>query len=110
MGRLPHIPDVDIPRAVLELADLSDVHPAPIFPDLDFVVRAYPDRSSCLPQHRPFSRSNNPCTEPLPTRRPHAHVHHVPPVIDDLNGTTWLLVVLYRSRLPIGDLGDREER
>src|SRR5919108_3906657 len=30
MGRLPHILDVDIPRAVLELADLSNVYPAPI--------------------------------------------------------------------------------
>src|SRR2546427_7642801 len=30
MSRLPHISHVDIPRAVLELADLSNIHPAPI--------------------------------------------------------------------------------
>src|SRR2546425_9381405 len=34
MSRLPHIPHVDIPRAVLELADLSNVHPAPIVANL----------------------------------------------------------------------------
>src|SRR5262245_18916929 len=101
MGRLPHIPDVDIPRAVLELADLPDVYPAPIVPNLHFVVRAYSDRSSGLPQHHPFSRSDDPFANPLPILGPHAHVDNVSPVIDDLNGATRLVVVPRQSRLPI---------
>src|SRR5207249_2884071 len=40
MGRLPHIPHGDIPRAVLELADLCNIHPAPVFADFDLIVRA----------------------------------------------------------------------
>ena len=45
MGRLPHIPDVDVPRAVLELADLSNVHPAPIVANLHFILVF---RTSCI--------------------------------------------------------------
>ncbi len=66
MGRLPHIPDADVPRAVLELADLSNVHPAPIVANLHFIGRADPDRSSRLSQHRPFPGSDDPCANPLP--------------------------------------------
>src|SRR5207245_7250813 len=107
---LPHIPDVDIPCAVLELADLANVHPAPIFSNLNFVVRAYPDWSSRLPQHRPFSRSDDPFANPLPTLGPHAHIDDVSPVIDDLNGATRLVVVPCQSRLSILDLGDCQKR
>ncbi len=65
MCRLPYITHADIPRAVLELAYLPDIHPAPIFSNLNFVARAHPDRSSTLLQYHPFSRPNNPFANPL---------------------------------------------
>src|SRR5215813_1166424 len=110
MGRLPHIADVDIPRTVLELADLPDVHPAPIVSNLYFVVRAYSDWSSRLPQQHPFSRSDDPFANPLPILGPHAHVDDVSPVIDDLNGATRLVVVPRQLGLPILHLSDCQER
>src|SRR5712691_8317425 len=110
MGRLPHIPHVDIPRAVLELADLSNVHPAPVFANLDFVVWTDPDRSPRLSQQRLFAWSDDPFTNALPTLGPHAHVDDVAPIIDDLNGATRLGVIPCLSRLPILDLSDRQER
>src|SRR5262249_22092127 len=110
MSRLPQIPHVDIPGAVLELADLPNVHPAPIVANFNFVGRADPDRSSRFPQQHPFSRSDNPCANPLPPLGPHTHVHNVSPVIENLNGATCLVIGPCRARLPIGDLSSREER
>ena len=43
MGGCPDIPHVDMPHAVLELADLPHIHPAPVLPDFDLVIGPDPD-------------------------------------------------------------------
>src|SRR5439155_12980877 len=55
MGRFPHLTHVDMPRAVLELADLRDIDPARVFPQLHFVIWAYTDAFSTRLQHDIFS-------------------------------------------------------
>ena len=72
MGRLPHIPHVDVPCPVLELADLSNIHPAPVVPDFDLIVRAYPDPLATLLQYDLFAGANRPFANALPLIGPQA--------------------------------------
>ena len=61
MRRLPHIPPGDIPRAVLELGDLSDIHPASVLPNRNFMVRTDPKPFALLLYHDLFAWTNGPC-------------------------------------------------
>jgi len=58
MGRLPHIPHIDVPGPVLELADLSHIYPAPVVSYFDLVVRADSDSLSAFLQHHLFAGAN----------------------------------------------------
>src|SRR2546427_7181461 len=84
---------------VLELADLPNIHPAPVVPYFDLVVRADSDPLSAFLQHDLFAGANRPFTNPLPLIGPHAEADFVAPVVDDVYGTTRLLRTTVRARL-----------
>src|SRR5439155_17438621 len=83
LGGSSHIAHIDIPRAVLELAYLLDIHPVPVIPNFNLVGWAYPEPFSTLLQHHIFSWANEPFAQPLPIICPYAEVDFVSPVIGD---------------------------
>src|SRR6266566_733652 len=87
-GWLPDIPHIDIPHAVLELADLPHIYPAPGLPDFDLVIGPDPDPLSTFLQHHMFSWANGPFAHPLPMLGPHAQADCITPVIDHLHVAT----------------------
>jgi hypothetical protein len=76
MRRTPDISYPDVPYTVLELAHLSNIHPAPVLSHFDLVVRTDLD--------------------PLAVMGPYRDLHLILPVIDDFKEATGLIREVHR--------------
>lgn len=81
MRRLPHIPHGDLPHTILDLGNLSDIHPAPILAYFDLVRGADLDPLALLLQDDILTWTDRPFANPLPILGPHAQIDVIGPVI-----------------------------
>src|SRR6266700_3876806 len=97
MRGTPHIPDSHIPDTVVELPDLSHVHPAPVFAYLNFIVWTNLDPLAALRKRVGLSGADHPFANPFALIRPHGDAHLILPVIDDFQEATGFIRVVFRG-------------
>src|SRR5262249_5517572 len=74
MRGTPNIPDAHIPRPVVELPDLPDIDPAPVFTYFNLIVRTDSDAPPALLKGGELSGADHPFADPLPLIGPHRNV------------------------------------
>jgi len=99
MGRTPDIAYSDVPNTVLKFTHLAHIHPAPVIPYFDLVVRTDFDPLALHLKDSGLSRWDDPFANPLAMMGPDRDLHRILPVIDDFKEATGLIrEVLWWSR------------
>jgi len=96
MRGTPDITDSHIPRTVVELPHLANIHPAPVFADLDLVMGTDLDPPAALLKGVDLSGADNPLANPFALIRPHGDAHLILPVIDDFKEAAGFVSVAFR--------------
>src|SRR2546427_11738991 len=96
MRGTPDITDSHIPRTVVELPHLANIHPAPVFAYLDLVMGTDLDPPAALLKGIDFPRVDSPFANPFAMIRPHSDAHLILPVIDDFKDATGFISVAFR--------------
>jgi hypothetical protein len=96
MRGTPEITDSHIPRTVVELPHLSNIHPAPVFADLDLVMGTNLDSLATLRKGVDLSRADNPFADPFALVRPYGDTHRIIPVIHDFQEATGFITMVFR--------------
>src|SRR5712691_5814365 len=93
----PDISYPDVPRPVVELPHLANIHPAPVFADLDLVMGTDLDPLAALLKGVDLSGADHPFANPFALIRPHGDAHLILPVIDDFQEATGFIRVVFRG-------------
>ena len=97
MRRTPDIAYSDVPYPVLKLTHLANIHPAPVIPHFDLVVRTDLDPLAIHLKDGWLSRGDDPFANPLAMMGPYRDFHSILPVIEDFKEATGFIRVVFRG-------------